>query len=136
MGGPGFVLMGELLLETLQDNPWGGGWKSGISTRNWVSLATFREDGMVCPKFLAGTHLPTVVGVWDLDDRPNCGRGIRPLVESCTRCGKTSDSDWTTVNQIQRSLLSLLLSVFLCLSSLAFSVCGEGAFTNGLRMPF
>ena len=62
---------------------------------------------------LAGTSLPTLVGIWDLDHRPECGQGIRPWVGSRTRFGKASDPQWTTANQIERSLLFLFLSVFL-----------------------
>lgn len=65
------------------------------------------------PNPLAGTSLPTLVGVWDLDHRPESGQGIRPWVGSRTRFGKASDPPRTTVNQIQRSLLFLFLFVFL-----------------------
>lgn len=69
-----------------------------------------------------------VVGLWDSGDRPNRGQGIGTLVGSHTGLCKTSHSSWTAANQIQRSVLFPSLSVFLRLSSLAFSACGEGAF--------
>lgn len=51
-----------------------------VSTRSWANLATLQVEGMVCPEPLAGTSLPTLVGVWGLDHKSNCGLGIGPGV--------------------------------------------------------
>lgn len=68
---------------------------------------------MVCPE-PPSRDLPSHVGGHlGRDQVPECGQGIRPWVGSHTRFGKASDPQWTTANQIERSLLFLFLSVFL-----------------------
>lgn len=62
-----------VLLEALQNILWEGDGNQEISTRSWVSLATFWEDGMVFPEALAGAYLPVLLGICDLDDGPNYG---------------------------------------------------------------
>lgn len=75
-------------------------------------------------------------GCLGLDPKSPCGPGIGPVVGSQTRFGKTRDSNQTTVYQIRSSLLFPFLVFPFCRSSPALSTCGEGAFTNGLSMPF
>ena len=89
-----------------------------VSTRSWVSLATLQEDGVVCPQHLTGTSLPTLWGVWGLDDRPGCGQGMDLVGGKLHQLWKTSDSNWPTVNQIRRSLLFLFVFLLFLFSGL------------------